>query len=74
MLWLKSWPVDRPLNRLGAVNRPLASEHLQDIRQAMARGVPLGGDGWKVRMAGRLGLQATLRPPGCWPNKPLKTS
>ena len=71
--WLRSRPVDRPRNWLAAVNRPLASEDLQHIRQALARGVPPGADQWNVRMVRRLGLQATLRPRERLSNKPMQS-
>jgi len=71
---LMPWPVERPRDWLAAVNRPLANEHLQDIRQAVARGAPLGTDQWRVRMAGRLGLQPTLRPRGRPPKTAIKST
>jgi len=62
--WLRAWPVDRPRNWLAAVNRAMDEPALQPVRQSVVRGVPLGHDAWKRRIAGRLGLDLTLRPRG----------
>ncbi|HOW73382.1 MAG TPA: hypothetical protein PKY77_22505, partial [Phycisphaerae bacterium] len=67
---VKSWPVDRPRNWLADVNRPMAEKALKVVRQSAARGVPLGADRWKRRIADRLGLQVALRPRG----RPRKVS
>jgi hypothetical protein len=34
------------------------------VRQSAGHGMPLGTDGWKARIAVRLGLEITLRPRG----------
>ncbi len=62
--WLRPWPVSRPRNWLGDVNRALDKEAVEHLRQSLTRGVPLGDDRWKVRIASRLGLDLTLRPRG----------
>jgi len=61
---LAAWPVDRPGGWLAAVNRPLGEASLTEIRQAAARGTPLGTDRWRTGIAARLGLDLTLRPRG----------
>jgi len=62
--WLRSWPVDRPRNWVAEVNRPMDHEALKAVRQSAGRGVPLGTDRWKARIAERLRLDITLRPRG----------
>jgi len=62
--WAQPWPVGRPRNWLATVNRLMDEEELRCVRQSVTRGVPLGGQTWKARVAGRLGLDLTLRPRG----------
>ena len=62
--WLCPWPVERPRNWLAEVNRLMDEEALKSVRQSITRGLPLGNDAWKSRVAGRLGLDITLRPRG----------
>ncbi len=62
--WLQPWPVDRPRNWLAGVNRLMDEEALQCVQQSVTRGVPLGHQTWRARIAGRLGLDTTLRPRG----------
>ena len=62
--WLRPWPVDRPRNWLAQVNRLMDEEALQCVRQSVTRGLPLGDETWKARVASRLGLAITLRPRG----------
>ena len=61
---LRDWPVDRPRNWLAEVNRALSKEAMASVRRSVARGVPLGGKVWQMRMARRLGLDITMRPRG----------
>jgi putative transposase len=61
---LAPWPVDRPRNWKALVNRPMADDVLNTVRQSATRGIPLGNDRWKTRIAQRLGLTLTLRPRG----------
>lgn len=61
---LYRWPVDCPRNWLAQVNQPMAEEAVKEIREAVARGAPLGADRWKARVADRLRLNLTLRPRG----------
>ncbi len=70
---LSEWPVDRPRNWLAEVNDSLEERTLGQVRQAVTRGVPLGSETWRVRMASRLGLDLTLRPRGR-PRKAEKSS
>jgi len=46
------------------VNRPMDDEAWELVRQSATRGMPLETDGWKTRIAARLGLDITLRPRG----------
>ena len=62
--WLRPWPVDRPRNWLAEVNRLMDEEALQCVRLSVTRGLPLGDETWKARVASRLGLAITLRPRG----------
>jgi putative transposase len=67
---LSPWPMDRPRNWLAQVNAVMSEADLHDLRQSSARGVPLGQEPWKNRVAHRLGLDITLRPRG----RPRKTA
>ena len=69
LTWLRPWPLDRPRNWLAQVNAVMDEDDLHDVRQSSARGVPLGQETWKTRVAHRLGLDITLRPRG----RPRKT-
>ena len=71
--WLCPWPVDRPRNWLADVNRPIYEDPSQQVRQALILGVPLGKTRWNTHVAGRLGLDLTLRPRGR-PRKHLENS
>jgi len=62
--WLKAWPVDPPRNWIAQVNRSMDDEVMKEIRQSVWRGMPLGTERWKTRIAYRLGLSNTLRPRG----------
>jgi putative transposase len=72
--WLKPWPVEPPRDWLAAVNRPMNEEELKAVRQSAGRGLPLGTDRWKTRIAERLGLTTTLRPRGRPRKQPEKSS
>jgi putative transposase len=61
---LREWPMDRPRNWLAEVNRDLAKEAIQAVRQSVMRGAPFGSEDWGKRIAKRLGLDITLRPRG----------
>ncbi|MCK4659763.1 MAG: transposase [Phycisphaerae bacterium] len=72
--WVQPWPVNRPRNWLATVNRLMDEDVLQDVRQSVTRGVPLGNKAWKARVANRLGLDITLRPRGRPPKSTKKSS
>ena len=61
---LSEWPVDRPRNWLAEVNREMDEEMFKRVQQCVARGTPLGGERWTKSVAGRLGLDLTLRGRG----------
>ena len=42
----------------------MGEDDLQCVRQSVTRGVPLGDQTWKARVASRLGLDLALRPRG----------
>jgi putative transposase len=69
---LGEWPVERPRNWLADVNRRIPEGPLGQVRQSAARGVPLGTDPWKARIATRLGLSPTPRPRGRPRKEPQK--
>ncbi len=56
------WPVSRPRNWLAEVNGSMDEESLAAVRRSVTRGVPLGAESWRARIAHRLDL--TLRPRG----------
>ena len=66
---LSEGPEPWPRNWLGKVNAPQTDEELAALRLCVARGRPFGPHNWVDRMARRLGLESTLRPPGR-PTKP----
>jgi len=66
---LSEWPVPRPPDWTRRVNRPLTDGELESLRRSVRRGRPYGSDDWTQRMAKRLRLESTLRPPGR-PRKP----
>ena len=61
---LDDWPVLRPTNWVGRVNRPETAKELAALRYCAARGRPLSDDNWTEESARRLGLQSTLRRVG----------
>ena len=71
--WLRAWPVDRPRNWLAEVNRPMHEDGLRSVRQSVTRGVPLGGETWKDRIAKHLGLDISLKKEMCFTNGFLKS-
>jgi putative transposase len=71
---LAEWPVARPRDWLAEVNGGLGEAALKAVRQAVARGSPLGTDRWAERMASRLRLALTLRPRGRPRKEPEKSS
>ena len=66
---LHSWPIPMPRNWVQLVNAPQTEAEEKALRRAVNRGTPFGSEAWQERIAGRLGLQYTLRPRGR-PKKP----
>jgi len=62
--WLSDWPVERPQNWVARVNQLETAVELEALRTSVQRGRPFGSEPWVGRMVKRLGLEATLRPPG----------
>ena len=58
-----------PRNWVQLVNAPQTEAEEKALRRAVNRGTPFGSEAWQERIAGRLGLQYTLRPRGR-PKKP----
>jgi putative transposase len=69
---LAAWPVDRPPRWAATVNREMDEQTARQIEQSVRRGTPFGAPAWVRRVAGRLGLESTLRPRGR-PQRPLET-
>jgi putative transposase len=61
---LSDWPVERPRNWAQWVNGADADAEVERLRQSVSRGSPFGGAAWVQRIAGRLGLESTLRSRG----------
>ena len=66
---LHPWPISEPTNWAKFVNEAQTNAELAALRQSVVRGSPYGTQGWQQRIARRLGLEATLRPPGRPPKK-----
>jgi putative transposase len=67
-----AWPVDRPRNWTGLVNRePDDADEARAIETSIRRGTPFGAAEWARTMGRRLGLSHTLRPRGR-PQKPVE--
>jgi len=66
---LDNWPVERPADWVGRVNRGEDQAELEALRRSAMRGQPYGEADWVSRTAARLGLTSTLRPVGR-PRKP----
>src|SRR3990170_5917542 len=57
-------PVDRPKDWRKFVNEPQTESEVEALRRSVMRGSPFGEERWSVKMAARLGLEASLRPRG----------
>jgi putative transposase len=66
---LSPWPVPRSPNWVARVNAALSDKELKSIRWSLKRGAPYGNEKWVTSIAGRLGLESTLRPRGRPKNK-----
>ena len=64
LAFLSDWPVKRPRQWVGWVNRAETASELENLRCSAQRGRPFGSQGWVVRIAKRLSLESTLRPRG----------
>lgn len=63
-LVLHPWPVSMPDNWVALVNQPQTEAEVAALRRSVVRGRPFGCELWQKRIAGRLGLEFTLRPRG----------
>lgn len=61
---LSAWPVPMPRDWLARVNQAPGEGELSALRRSIARGTPYGDIAWVERIAGRLGLECSLRPRG----------
>jgi len=61
---ISDWPLPRPRKWLQYINEPATEAELTALRQSCVRGTPYGSADWIKTTARRLGLEATLRPPG----------
>jgi putative transposase len=59
---IDDWPVQRPPDWPTLVNETQFASELEQVRQAVRSGLPLGDTSWAVHTARRLGLEA--KPPG----------
>jgi len=64
---LADWPVDRPRDWVGQVNRAQTAAEVESIQLATKRGFPLGDAKWVDRAVRRYDLASTLRPRGRQP-------
>lgn len=61
---LSEWPVPRPRDWSGFVNRAFPLHQLDDLRQSAAQGRPFGSPAWQTDLAARYGVAPTTRPRG----------
>jgi putative transposase len=61
---LSDWPIAIPGNWIDPVNQPQTEADLEALRRSVQRGQPYGAETWIKRVAGRLGLESTLRARG----------
>ncbi len=54
-------PVPRPAGWVPWANEALTTAELERVRHCVNRGTPFGGRAWTLQIAGRLGLEASLR-------------
>jgi putative transposase len=59
---LSSWPIVRPSNWIGFVNSPEDHLELDDLRQTLRRGQPIGEPAWQKAVAPFIGL--SMKPIG----------
>ena len=58
---LSCWPVDMPSNYLDEVNQSISKIFIEQIRNSVARGRPLGDENWVNSMISKYGLEYTMR-------------
>lgn len=63
------WPVPRPRQWRGHVNKPQTEAEVEAVRKSVRHGTPFGTDHWVSQAAVRLKLKHTLRPRGRPKNK-----
>jgi putative transposase len=61
---LEPWPVPRPQDWIGYVNRPQTGVETNAVRRCIQRSAPYGEARWVRRTADLLGLECALRPRG----------
>ena len=61
---ISEWPLSRPRKWLQYVNEAETEAELTALRKSCVKGTPYGSSEWTEKTAIRLGLKATLRPPG----------
>lgn len=61
---LARWPLPQPRRWAEYVEQPSSEAELVALRRSVCKGSPLGSADWTRRLAGRLGLEFTLRSRG----------
>lgn len=61
---LTEWPVRKPGNWVARVNGRQRQQTMEQIRESVRRGRPLGDEEWVEESARREGLKSTVRRPG----------
>jgi len=64
------WPVERPGDWRQWVNLGEGHGELGALRNSVNRGAPYGSEGWVLRAARKLGLEASVHPRGRPKKKP----
>jgi putative transposase len=70
---LDPWPVPLPNDWSEVINQEVEANEVAQIRDAVRRGIPYGGQDWRERTGTSLGLMGRLRPFGR-PRKESKTN
>jgi putative transposase len=61
---LARWPLKRPRDWTDLLNHPMDKAALDQVRQCLIRGRPMGTARWTAATAARLGMESTLRSLG----------
>lgn len=72
--WLSAWPLPRPAEWGEMVETRWGEAELAEVRASLDRGRPFGEPQWVRQSAVRLGLEASLRPPGRPPLRETEAS